>query len=348
MNSNIEKKQLIKSFLFINIIVVCISCEDSSTKNDSPAETIQSFQPTKKADIWEQPPRWAYAGVSNDIKLPVPSNDSSRQVPGSKLVLPYSRVSDPFNTPDWHPKDHPEMPPIVAVGRKPDIFACGFCHRSNGTGGPENASIDGLSAAYIKQQIANFTNGKRRNPVPSRVPVEFMISLSHSLTTEEIDAAANYFSSLRPIANIRVIESETVPLTFEKGWHLAVLDDQKFEPIEERIIEVPADLNRFMNRDSRVEFVAYVPVGSIDKGKHLSTSVAGGPSCVSCHGEGLNGMGDIPRLAGRSPSYLVRQLHDFQTGFRLDSTNGMMELVSQKLSSSDIIALAAYIASLEP
>ena len=238
------------------------------------------------------------------------------------------------------------MPPIVAVGRKPDAFACGTCHRANGTGGPENASIDGLSVAYIKQQIADFKNGDRRNPVPSRRPVEAMISLSHALTDDEIDAAANYFSQVKPLANIRVIEAERVPLTYERGWHLAVLDEEKFEPIGERIIEFPADIERFVNRDSRVEFIAYVPVGSIDKGEQVAAS--GIPSCASCHGEGLRGMGDIPRLAGRSPSYLIRQLYDFQTGFRAGPNGVAMAAVAKTLSGEDIIALAAYIASLKP
>ena len=240
------------------------------------------------------------------------------------------------------------MPLIVAVGREPNIFACGFCHRANGTGGPENASISGLSVGYIKQQIVNFKSGARNNPVPSRLPFELMISLSHSLTTDEIDAAAYYFSSLDPFENIRVVETELVPLTFEKGWHLAVLDKEKFEPIGARIIEIPADLDRFINRDSRVNFIAYVPMGSIDRGKNIATSASANIACLSCHGEGLRGMDDVPRLAGRSPSYLVRQLHDFQTGFRSGSTGGAMEAVSQTLSSEDIIALAAYIASLKP
>lgn len=341
-------KKLVKSLLCIVLIVVCVSCKDGKVKNDSAVETVRSIPPIKNVETWEQPPRWAYAGVSADIKLPVPSEESERQVPESNLVLPYARVHDPFYTPDWHPQDHPEMPPIVAIGRKPEILACGFCHRANGTGGPENCSIDGLSFAYIKQQIGDFKSGARRNPVPSRLPFTNMAALSHSLTVDEIDAAANYFSSLNPFENIRVIESEQVPLTFEKGWHLAVLDNEKFEPIGERIIEVPADLERFINRDSRVEFIAYVPVGSIDRGKQVATSASANLACASCHGEGLKGMGDVPRLAGRSPSYLIRQLHDFQTGFRSSSTSDEMKVVSQTLSSGDIIDVAAYIAALKP
>ena len=347
MKTKFEKNQLVKSLVFIAIIITSVSCKDGRVNEDSAVESIQpDQQPTQNSEFWEQPLRWAYAGVSEDIQIPVPSDESERQVPGSDLVLPFARMRDLFNTPDWHPQDHPEMPSIVAVGRKPDVFACGTCHRANGTGGPENASIDGLSAAYIKQQIADFKNGDRRNPVPSRRPFEAMVSLSHALTEDEIDAAANYFSRVKPLANIRVVETGQVPHTYERGWHLAVLDDEKFEPIGARIIEVPADIERFVNRDSRVEFIAYVPVGSIEKGERVAAS--GIPTCASCHGEGLKGMGDIPRLAGRSPTYLIRQLYDFQTGFRSGPNGAVMTAVSKTLNSEDMIALAAYIASLKP
>lgn len=348
MNSNSKKERVAKSLATIAIVVVCLSCRDSGAQTVSPVETSLPGQPIKYAETWEQPPPWAYAGVSSDVKLPVPSNESLRQVPDSTIELPYAQVKDRFYTPDWHPQDHPKMPSIVAVGRKPDIFACGFCHRANGTGGPENSSVAGLSNSYIKQQVENFKTGARRNPVPSRRPFNAMVALSHLVTNDEIDAAAKYFSALKPSVNIRVIESDKVPLTFEKGGHLAVLDDKKFEPIGARIIEVPADLDRFINRDSRVEFIAYVPVGSVDRGKRIATSASAGLPCMSCHGEGLRGLNDIPRLAGRSPSYLVRQLHDFQTGYRSGSIGGSMEVISRTLSSEDIIALAAYIASLEP
>ncbi len=341
-----KMKKLLSFFLSITLLF--ISCKDGKVKNEFTIETNQTIQPIKNIESWEQPPRWAYADDSADTELLVPSDESVRQVPGSNLVLPYRQVHDPFYTPDWHPQDHPEMPPIVAVGRKPEIFACGFCHRANGTGGPENASINGLSVAYIKQQIVDFKSGARRNPVASRLSFELMITLSHSLSVDEIDAAANYFSSLDPFENIDVVETEQVPLTFEKGWHLAVLDNENFEPIGDRIIEVPADLDQFINRDSRIKFIAYAPIGSIDRGKHIATSASVNIACVSCHGEGLRGIGDIPRLAGRSPSYIVRQLHDFQTGFRSGSNGGVMETISRTLSSEDIIDLAAYIASLKP
>jgi cytochrome c553 len=36
--------------------------------------------------------------------------------------------------------------------------------------------------------------------------------------------------------------------------------------------------------------------------------------CGMCHGPDWRGLGPIPGIAGRSPSYLARQLYDFQRG----------------------------------
>ena len=71
-------------------------------------------------------------------------------------------------------------------------------------------------------------------------------------------------------------------------------------------------------------------------------------SCGICHGTDLKGLGPIPGIAGRSPSYLVRQLYDFQTGARAGEWSGLMLPIVQKLSLDDMIALAAYAASLSP
>lgn len=304
----------------------------------------------KREEVASDPlPRWAYAEVSTEVTVPAPAETSERRVADSDQVYLYSQVHDPFFAPDWHPEEHAEMPPIVEFGREPKIFACAFCHRATGTGGPENASIDGLTAAYMKRQILNFKNGDRPSSVPSRAPVVHMLAGSELLTDEEIEAAVNYFSALAPKSIVTVIEAAEVPLTFERGWHLAVLDADTFEPIGERIIEVPVDLQQFMNRDSRAEFVAYVPPGSLERGKDLSAGRGVRfAACVTCHGEGLRGIGDFPRLAGRSPSYLMRQLYDFKHGARTGIDAATMIPIAKELSQAEMIDLSAYIASLRP
>jgi mono/diheme cytochrome c family protein len=90
---------------------------------------------------------------------PAVDDGSLRHVPGSTQAYTLSQLRDFFRAPDWHPDDHPVMPEVVARGRRPDLFACGFCHRADGSGGPENASIVGLPAACIVQQMADFRGG---------------------------------------------------------------------------------------------------------------------------------------------------------------------------------------------
>ena len=71
-------------------------------------------------------------------------------------------------------------------------------------------------------------------------------------------------------------------------------------------------------------------------------------ACASCHGPGLMGMGDAPAIAGRSPSYLARQLYDFQQGTRHGLMSPLMKPTVEKLTNADIVAIVAYVASLKP
>lgn len=67
-------------------------------------------------------------------------------------------------------------------------------------------------------------------------------------------------------------------------------------------------------------------------------------NCASCHGAGLTGQGEIPRLAGQGHDYLVAQLDKFKRGERKDPT-GAMAAVAKALSNDDINNLAHYLAS---
>ena len=84
-----------------------------------------------------------------------------------------------------------------------------------------------------------------------------------SVTEPELQAAAAYFSSIKPRSIVRVVEASVVPKTYITGSHLATVKTGETEPIGQRIIEVPDDLEQFVNRDTRARFTAYVPVGSI-------------------------------------------------------------------------------------
>jgi cytochrome c553 len=296
----------------------------------------------------DRPPEWAYPVNPPDFKLS-PDDGKPRQVPDSSATYSVAQTRDRFFAPDWHPADHRPMPAIVATGRKPDVFACGFCHRADGPGGPENASLAGLSADYIKQQMADFKNGLRKTSVPERGPPQLMSALAKAATDQEVSASAEYFAALKPRATIKVVETDTVPKTYVAGWFLADAKSSEREPIGNRIIEVPEDLAQFENRDARSRFIAYVPVGSIRKGEALITNGAGKTTpCAVCHGAELKGLGPVPALAGRSPSYIVRQLYDIRHGVRNGQWAELMKSVVAGLSEEDMVAIAAYTASLAP
>jgi cytochrome c553 len=301
----------------------------------------------------EPPPYWAFA-----VNPPVsPSDISAKQddttpfhVPGGKLAFTFSQVHDFFNVPDWHPAAHPRMPDIVAHGRAPEVYACGYCHLPNGQGRPENSSLAGLPAAYIIQQLAEFKSGARKSSDPDLKPVTLMISLAAKATDAEIQAAAEYFFALKPKPWIRVIEAKFVPKTHVAGWMLVVSTPHEMESIGDRIIETPENLERTELRDDSAGFIAYVPPGSLKRGHALVTSGANGKTvpCSTCHGPNLKGLKNVPSIAGRSPSYIVRQLFDMQSGARAGTASQQMKPVLANLSLYDIIDIAAYAASLQP
>lgn len=70
--------------------------------------------------------------------------------------------------------------------------------------------------------------------------------------------------------------------------------------------------------------------------------------CTACHGPELKGIGTIPPLAGCPPSYIVRQLIDYQHGIRAGVAAPPMKEVVAKLTLDDLIAIAAYVASRAP
>jgi cytochrome c553 len=56
----------------------------------------------------------------------------------------------------------------------------------------------------------------------------------------------------------------------------------------------------------------------------------------------------MPGLAGRSPSYLVRQMFDIKSGRRSGQRLELMKPVVAALDSDDMRDIAAYLASRKP
>jgi cytochrome c553 len=268
------------------------------------------------------PPYWAYcSNPPKDASHPSskPADTAPQHVPNSTASFTLAQIDDLFQVPDWHPSGNPPMPEVVAHGRKPDVYACGYCHLPNGLGRPENSSLAGLPADYIIQQMADFKSRRRKSGVPSLLPVSAMVGVAAHADEQQVRTAAAYFAQLKPKSWIHVVETSTVPKTHVAGRMLVVSAPVLQEPIGRRIIETPENLERTELRDDTSGFIAYVPMGSIEKGKALVTTGGAGKTvpCGSCHGPNLKGLGAVPSLTGRSPSYIVRQLTICNTAIAL-------------------------------
>jgi len=322
---------------------------------------LLAFLPAASASAHESPnenpgpevvPSWVFPLDSTPPSRSAPFNSLlPLHIPGSRRSFTHTEVNDPFYAPDWHPASHSVMPGIVASGRPPEVFACGYCHLPGGQGRPENASLAGLPAAYILSQLADYRSGARSSAANGPyAPADFMIHTVRNATVEELSTAAAYFSaqSLRP--RTVIVETERVPRSHVVGLVYTAVRGGGSEPLGQRLLEFAPDADRHENRDDGMRYVSYVPRGSVGRGRHLAKAGLDSPAnaCVSCHGPQLRGVGLIPPIAGRSPTYILRQLIAFKTGARSGATGEPMRNVARNLNLSDMIDAAAYAASLPP
>jgi len=331
----------------LTFVLVAASAISSLAQNPAPVTNAPGI------------PGWAYPVAAG---VPGPKDDGTIfHVPNSTVGMTLTQARNASDAPDWHPDEHPPMPDVVRHGRIADgVRACGYCHYPNGLGRPENASVAGLPIAYFMQQVNDFKNGLRKTSEPSMRPPQLMADTAKAATDADIRAAAEYFGSMKLKPWIKVVESKTAPRTQILGGMLVPLEDHSTEPIGNRIVEVPVDAHLTEGlRDSQSPFIAYVPEGSIAKGEALVTLggariVAGKivpgktAACGVCHGADLTGLADIPPIAGRSPSYIVRQMLDMQKGNRSGPGARLMKPVVANLTLDDMIAVAAYVSLRSP
>ncbi|HYM26165.1 MAG TPA: c-type cytochrome [Vicinamibacterales bacterium] len=295
-------------------------------------------------------PDWAYA-----IPAPPPAGaapaaaatpaTSPKQLPGSTLTFTRQQISDGFGPADWFPSDHPTMPDIVAHGKRPDVRACSLCHYPNGKGRQENAGVAGLPISYFVQTMNDFKNGLRKSSESRKTNTSLMIAYAKAMTPEEIRQAAEYFGAMPWTPWVKVVETADVPKMVSRGGIWMPVEgpgSNVKEPIGSRIVETPRNPERTeVLRDPHSGFTAYAPIGSIKKGEALART----GECSVCHGADLRGLGPVPGIAGRSPSYLARQLYDIQSGARHGEWAELMKKVVAPLTSDDLVDLVAYVAS---
>jgi cytochrome c553 len=290
-----------------------------------------------------QRPDWAFPTTDKVQPQTVPDDGRPKTAPGSDKTYTRKQIDDLFNPPDWYPDIHPPMPQVVAHGDPPNVRACAACHLPTGTGHDESAYVAALPVRYTIEQMADYKSGARKGSGS-------MTTIAQHITDDETRAAAEYFASLKPRKWIRVVETDVVPKTYVgPGNKRLRLPSGGTEPIGQRIIEIPENEDVVLNRDPRLGFVAFMPRGSIAKGEALATTGGGKTvACSLCHGATLQGLGNVPPIAGRQATYIVRQLYMIQDGSRSGPSVALMQQVVQKLSVDDMLALAAYTASRAP
>jgi cytochrome c553 len=297
----------------------------------------QSAQPWHLPDI-----PWAFP-VRDKVQPVIDERNGPIHVPGSTKTYTQEQIDDIANPPDWFPDEHAPMPRIVAHGNGGTVLGCASCHLASGLGHPESANLAGVPAAYIERELSDFKAGLRMG--------EAMNDMTKDLTDEDAKQAAEWFATLKPKVWQPVVETDRVPKTFINEHLMRMpLPGGGDEPIGNRIIELPQDVARAESRDPHSGFIAYVPKGSLAKGKEFVTTGGGGKTiqCVICHGPSLNGLGEVPPIAGHSPMYLFRQLYYFKDGSRHGSMGALMKGVVAQMTQDDMLAIAAYVASLPP
>ena len=336
-------------------ILACTTLTSASLLNAQQAEG-----PNPEAPWWAYGFQWApkpgeearECGVPTPISCFNPRSipqleDVPRSLPGAPKQFSRKQASEWFGPADWYPSDHPQMPDIVAKGAEhKGVRACSLCHSALGKGRSENSSVAALPVAYFLQQLELFKTDQRKSADPRKLNTKEMIAMAKALTPEEAKAAADYYAAVKWTPRGKVVETANVPKFRSAGGLYLPLEGSDTEPLGMRIIEMPnrPDDLEFL-RDPKADWTMYVPVGSVDKGKALATTGGGRTmACGVCHGPDLKGIATVPPIAGRSPTYMVRQMYDMQQGTRVSP---LMKPVVAKLTNEDFVALGAYLASLD-
>lgn len=285
-----------------------------------------------------------------------------RTVAGSTAKYSLVDVRDGHNVIDWFPGDHPAMSPIIKNGPASMGEAgrgCGSCHLPNGKGRPENAPVSGQPAGYFIQQLRDFAAGRRVSSDPRKPNTPTMGILARAMTDAEMQQAAEYFAAIRWTPWIKVVEADLIPeMELEDGNMYITHGKEPTEKLAGRIVETPVDAFQANGvRNPRSGWIAYVPVGSVARGKRLvetgEVMVGGRPvrkttACATCHAPDMQGLGDFPAIGSRSPSYMMRMLYDFKTGRRNGLYASIMQPVVAGLTNDEMRDIVAYLASMPP
>jgi cytochrome c553 len=317
----------------------------------TPVAAQQPASPPPTAPVPAGLPEWAYTppppAGSPAPPSALPADDSAVvSIPGTATTFTRGQLRAQKETMDWHPEDRQGAIPDIARFGKQGVRQCTLCHLPDGSGRPENAPISAYHPTYFVQQMQDFRDGLRHSADPRKANTNLMITFAKATTRDEDVAAAEYFAKQPYPRRIKVVESKTAPkVRLQGGMHMAVPAGEGGGPVPipaGDIVEIPDDNLRAEARDTRLSWTAYVPPGTLNRGRQLAAK----HQCATCHGANLEGVGPVPALAGRSPSYTMRQLFDMKTGARRGPWTALMKPAVSSMSVQDLMAVSAFAASI--
>jgi cytochrome c553 len=91
---------------------------------------------------------------------------------------------------------------------------------------------------------------------------------------------------------------------------------------------------------------APAPADAAPQDTELGSKVVAGIHCTNCHGDHLEGVDNIPRIAGQREDYLYEALRDFKSGARTSTGAASMAEVVYPLGDEEMKALAHYLSGL--
>jgi hypothetical protein len=124
-----------------------------------------------------------------------------RRVSGQQAGYTLTQSAGSVSRTGWHSRDYPALPGSSQTDGKPDVFACGFCHRPTAPGSGECEPHRASEGVTSFRQMADSRAARARAPCRARA-VQLRSSLpgGHRCRAE---AAATYFSSIKPVDRAR-------------------------------------------------------------------------------------------------------------------------------------------------
>ena len=281
-----------------------------------------------------------------------PPDETLRHLPGSSGAFTLAQIRDGFGPADWYPgRSSARCRKSWRTAASRTCAPAASVTTRTARAGRKTPASPACPYSYFMQTMADFKSDARKSADSRKANTNVMIAIAKGMTDEETKAAAEYFGSMKWTPWIKVVEAEHGAEDADRRRH--VPQDRGQRDRADR----PAH-HRSAGRHRAHRGAARSALGlhrlcagrQHQEGRDAGTTGGGGKTtqCSVCHGAGSQGLGPVPGIAGRSPSYTVRQLYDMQQGTRKGVWSDLMKPVVAKLTNDDMLALAAYTASRTP